>query len=257
VSRRVRGAVVLAGLAALAVPLAWALAGLAPFGHYPGPYGPAIAQAAPGERHVTSLVAAVVFDYRGLDTLGEEFILLAAAIGCTVLLRSRRAERQGAEAQAGVARPEPSAAGRALGAALVGPLILLGLYIVTHGQVSPGGGFQGGVILVGGLLVAYAAGQALSLRRVRAEGVLEVAEAVGAGGFAALAVAGLVAGSALLENVLPLGTAGSLVSGGTIGLGQVVVGLEVTGAIALVLSEFLDQALVQRVAGEGEGEAER
>ena len=30
---------------------------------------------------------------------------------------------------------------------MLGPTFLFGIYIVTHGQVSPGGGFQGGVIL--------------------------------------------------------------------------------------------------------------
>jgi multicomponent Na+:H+ antiporter subunit B len=246
-SRRARHVVVLVALAALAVPLAWALGGLEPFGHYPGPYGLAIERAAPGERHVTALVGAVVFDYRGLDTLGEEFILFAAAIGCTLLLRSRRAELadSGAERERPTS-PEPAAAGRALGGTLVGPLVVLGLYQVTHGQVSPGGGFQGGLILVGALLLAYAAGQRLALGRVHAEGLLELGESAGAGGFAVLAALGLVVAGATLQNFLALGTPGDILSGGTIPLGNLIVGLEVTGAVALVLSEFLDQALLGR-----------
>jgi multicomponent Na+:H+ antiporter subunit B len=250
VSGRARHVVVLVALAALAVPLAWALGGLEPFGHYAGPYGLAIERAAPGERHVTALVSAVVFDYRGLDTLGEEFILFAAAVGCSLLLRSRRAERgESGDERERPAPPEPAAAGRALGGTLVGPLIVLGLYLMTHGQISPGGGFQAGLILVGALLLAYAAGQRLALGRVRAERLLELAESAGAGGFAVLAALGLVVAGATLQNFIALGTSGDILSGGTIPLGNLIVGLEVTGAVALVLSEFLDQALLGRGDG--------
>jgi multicomponent Na+:H+ antiporter subunit B len=46
--------------------------------------------------------------------------------------------------------------------------------------------------------------------------------------------------------VLPLGTAGRLLSAGTIPLSSVAVGLAVTGGFAFMLSEFLEQTLVVR-----------
>jgi multicomponent Na+:H+ antiporter subunit B len=49
-----------------------------------------------------------------------------------------------------------------------------------------------------------------------------------------------------MENVLPLGTAGHLLSAGTIPLSSVAVGLAVTGGFAFMLSEFLEQTLVVR-----------
>jgi multicomponent Na+:H+ antiporter subunit B len=51
------------------------------FGAHPLLYGDAINAAAPGERHVSNMVSAVNFDYRGFDTLGEEFMLLCAVTG--------------------------------------------------------------------------------------------------------------------------------------------------------------------------------
>ena len=234
-------------LAAVAVPLAAALSELEPFGEFGGRYGLLLPGVVPEERHVTALVSAIVFDYRALDTLGEELILFAAAVGCTVLLRGRRAElaaERGGEAP--VARPEPDPAARAFGAALVGPMVVLGLYVVSHGHLSPGGGFQGGLLLVAAVVLAYAAGQAFLPGGRRSERVLEIAESAGAGGFVVIGLAGLLAGGVALENVLGLGTTGMLVSGGTIPLGNLVVGLEVAGATALVLSEFLDQALLER-----------
>jgi multicomponent Na+:H+ antiporter subunit B len=219
-----------------------AVTGLEPFGHYPGPYGDVLARVVPGERHTGQLVAATVFDYRGFDTLGEEMILFAAACGCAALLRVLRREHEEEDAPA---RPVPSFAARAMGAALVGPVLVLGAYVIAHGHLTPGGGFSGGVVVAGALLLAYAAGQGVRLRRVRSIVLLEGVEALGAAGFLALALAGLIAAGSLLENFLALGTPGMLLSAGTIPVGNVAVGLEVAGAVALVFAEFLEQALLE------------
>ena len=39
-------------------------------------------------------VAAIVFDYRGFDTIGESFILLASISGCYVILRSNKKRKE-------------------------------------------------------------------------------------------------------------------------------------------------------------------
>jgi multicomponent Na+:H+ antiporter subunit B len=243
VSRRVRYALALVALAALGATLVAAVVDLEPFGHYPGPYGDVLAKVVPGERHTGQLVAAVTFDYRGFDTLGEELILFTAACGCVALLRVRRRER-GEEAGA-PARPVPSLAARALGGALVGPVLVLSAYVVIHGHLTPGGGFSGGVIGAGALLLAYAAGQSVRLHRVGSIELLEVTEAIGAGGFVLVALGGLIAVGATLQNFLPLGTSGMLLSAGTIPIGNVAVGIEVAGAGALIIAEFLEQALLE------------
>jgi hypothetical protein len=46
------------------------------FGDHTLPYGDAINQDAPVQRHVSNMVSAVNFDYRGFDTLGEEFMMV-------------------------------------------------------------------------------------------------------------------------------------------------------------------------------------
>jgi multicomponent Na+:H+ antiporter subunit B len=153
--------------------------------------------------------------------------------------------REHEEGEGAPARPVPSFAARAMGAALVGPIMVLGAYVIAHGHLTPGGGFSGGVVVAGALLLAYAAGQGVRLRRVGSIALLEGAEALGAAGFLALALGGLIAAGALLDNFLALGTTGMLLSAGTIPVGNVAVGIEVAGAVALVLSEFLEQALLE------------
>jgi multicomponent Na+:H+ antiporter subunit B len=242
----------LAALAVLAVALTWAVAGLPDFGHPRGPYATEAVRLTVSDRHVTNTVTGVTFDVRGIDTLGEELILFCAAIGSTVLLRSQREQGRVEEAarEADDARPGIPAALRLLGAVLVGPVLMFGTYIVAHGHLTPGGGFQGGVILAAALLLVYAAGRLLALERVRPVALVEVADAVGAAAFVLVAIGGLVFGVAALANFLPLGTLGAWPSGGTIPVLSVIVGVEVAGAMALILTEFLDQALL-RHGGDG------
>ena len=73
---------------------------------------------------------------------------------------------------------------------------------------------------------------------------MEASEAAGAAGFALIGVGGLVLAGTFLENFLPFGQMGSLISGGVIPLLNVSVGLEVMGALLVILGELLDQRLL-------------
>src|SRR5437868_13413322 len=97
-SRRIRVAVLTPALLGLGALFAWAIAGLPAFGDYRGPYGFVLARVVVPLRHTTNVVMGTTFDVRGVDTMGEEFILYAAVLGVTLLLRdeahARRAERR-------------------------------------------------------------------------------------------------------------------------------------------------------------------
>jgi multicomponent Na+:H+ antiporter subunit B len=235
-----------AGLALLAAFLCWGLRALPPFGAYPGPYGDIINAVGQAERNVTDMVTAVNFDYRAIDTVGEEFILFISVAGVAVVLRRTReehaAEDHGDADRPGVPGPPMSDAVRAVTLLLVGPIVLLGVYVVAHGQLSPGGGFQGGVILASALLLLYLADRYRRMRRIGPRSIAEIGDALGAAGFVIIGLAALIGGAAFLTDVLPLGASSTLTAGGTIPLVSFSIGLEVAGAFVVILSEFLAQA---------------
>jgi multicomponent Na+:H+ antiporter subunit B len=247
VSRRLRLGLFGVGAAGLAAFLAWGLAGLPAFGHFDGAYGQALAHLAVPDTGATNAVAATTFDFRGVDTLGEEFILFTAAVGVLTLLRAQRAETsESAEPERTHLPTAESRSLRSFAVALVAPVLVFGLYVVTHGHLTPGGGFQGGVVLMTSVLLIYLAGTNLKrrTRRMSPLAATELAEGIGAGGFALIGLGGIVLAGSFLESFLPDGTPGSLLSGGTIPLLNISVGLEVMGAIVVILGELLDQKLL-------------
>jgi multicomponent Na+:H+ antiporter subunit B len=261
VNRRTRAFVFLFAGGALGVLLLWGFSGLPAFGHGTGDYASILNSVSVPERHITDVVTAVNFDYRGFDTLGEEFIFFAAVAGVLVLLRSQPNEGPGHVEDVATGRhvPQTSDAVRVLGLALVGPTVLFGLYVVTHGHLTPGGGFQGGVVLATGVLLIYLAGEYSHMRSLYPRPVIEGAEAVGAAAFILIGLAGLVGlggGVAFLDNFLPLGRIGQLPSAGFVPLLNASVGVEIAAGFVLLLMAFLEQTLVLRErhdAGRGGG----
>lgn len=243
--RRVVGLTCAAGLGGMA---AWGFAGLPAFGDYQGVYGRMLDSGAVAARHATNVVAAVTFDYRGTDTLLEEVILFTAVVAVALLLRAQRGEveRSPHDQAADRTARRMSDAVRVFGLVSIGPTVVLGLYIVAHGHLTPGGGFQGGVLLASALMLVYLAGEFLDLARVGPVEMLDAFEGLGAGGFAAGGLSGLVLGGAFLYNYLPYGTVGELDSGGLIALLNLTVSLAVAAGFSVILSEFLEQTVVVR-----------
>lgn len=243
-SPRVPRLLVAAGLAMLAATGSRAVAALTDFGDVPHPYGDRAVDASFAHR-TANAVASVTLDQRALDTLGEELILLAAAIGTVLLLRRMRAEHEeGSDPSYG---PELELdALRLTGYLLLPVTALVGCYVVAHGHISPGGGFQGGAVLATGLHLAYLAGDQRTLERIRPLRAFDVAESLGAGAYVGVGLGALVAGSAFLANTLPGGSLGDLLSAGTVPLLNIAIGIEVTSAFVLIVAKFLEQALLVR-----------
>jgi multicomponent Na+:H+ antiporter subunit B len=226
---------------AFAAGLLWGLHGLPGFGRYPGPYGDVINAVAVGERHLTNMATAVNFDYRAFDTLGEEYILFAAVTGLALLLRQARDEIEDEPRQYASDRRVPRRADdlRWLGLLLTGATVLFGAYVVYHAHLTPGGAFQGGTILGTACLLVYLAVGYQEFKAVSPKLMLDAGEAAGAGGYALIGFATMLAGGYFLLNALPLGQTGNLLSAGTVPVINLAVGLEVAAGFVLVFAEFL------------------
>ena len=226
---------------ALAVTLVLAIVRLPAFGGSHHVYRD-FAVAAAVKHNTANVVSSVNFDQRGFDTLGEEIILLASVMGVTVLLR--RAED---EEQVSTATPGRVLDATRLGGYAVLPVTLvLGFDVIAHGHLTPGGGFQAGVVLGTGLHLLYVAGQYPALERLRPVALFEYGEALGAGAFACLGIAAFLATGAFLANFIPTGNLGELWSAGTVPLFNVAVGIEVASGVMVLLARFFEQALVLR-----------
>jgi multicomponent Na+:H+ antiporter subunit B len=112
------------------------------------------------ETHVPNMVTAVLADYRAMDTLLETAVIFVAGIAIIAVLRRGESPRLPSH------RPAPAYARtrkngheekdliiRMTSRLLVPPIQLFALYVIAHGHYSPGGGFQGGVILTASLIL--------------------------------------------------------------------------------------------------------
>ena len=228
--------------------LLWGLGGLPRFGVYQGPYGNVITRSVQQERHCVQSVAAVTFDYRGFDTLGEEFILFTAVTGALLLLRERTEEGERIPREEATDRriTRVSEAAEFAGITLFPFAFMMGLYVILHGHLTPGGGFQGGVLAASAYLYIYLGGRYENLEKLLSKPWMETLEAIGAGGYAVMGLVGLVMHGVFLQNVLPYGTKGHLLSAGMIPLLNLTVGLEVCAGFLLLVSAFLKQVLTIR-----------
>jgi multicomponent Na+:H+ antiporter subunit B len=244
--------VFLAGAAGLVAFYLWGLLGLPGFGNYPGPYGFIINRIAVAQTNATGVVSTVNFEYRGFDTVGEEFILFAAAAGVATVLRRLRGERERPAVDEAADRnvPPTSGAVRMVALMFTGPVVVVGWWLASHAQTNPSGGFQGGVILATAFILIYLSGEFLVLKRFSPVSLTDAVEAIGAGGFAAVGVSAVAMGLPYLTNYLGLGTVpGAVSSSGTIALISFFVGLEVAAAFILIVGELLDQTLLIRHGG--------
>ncbi len=244
-NRNLRVAVFVTGVVGIGLLWAVAVGDVPGFGRSEHTYRDHAVHAALS-RETANVVSSINFDQRGFDTLGEETMLLAAVVGIMSLLRPATEERELRPAQHGRVLD----ATRLVGYLLLPVTLVVGFDIVVHGTITPGGGFQGGVLLATGPHLLYVAGSYRALDRLRPVNAFDVAEAVASAAFVVVGVAGTVAAGAFLANFLPVGTLGTLTSAGTVPLLNVAVGIAVAAGLTVLLAQFLAQEITIVPKGE-------
>ncbi len=190
----------------------------------------------PQETGVINLVAAVLYDYRGLDTLGETVVIFAASLVVSLLATNMPSKMLHTQLSPLVQ----------YGVDLTLPFILLfGFYIILFGHISPGGGFTGGAMLASGAIVATitysTTNKHYTILSHQANNKIEV---LGLGTFLGIGLVGVAVNSFFLANAasgVSLGTPGTLLSGGWIPLLSVASGMKVGAGLSLIFSGLLEE----------------
>jgi multicomponent Na+:H+ antiporter subunit B len=116
---------------------------------------------------VPNMVTAVLADYRGFDTMFETVVIFVAGIGIIAVLRVF-SDTANPMPEPPPAKPDSDDLIVRMTCSLVLPVIqLFALYVVAHGHHSPGGGFQGGVMLGASyILLALACGLPTAMKHL-------------------------------------------------------------------------------------------
>ncbi len=192
------------------------------------------------ETGAVNLVAAVLFDYRGFDTLGEVTVIFAAVATMAMLFSSAKLP----DTSVGL-----SPIAKRSVAALSPFIFLVGYSIVLHGHLSPGGGFQAGVVWGSLLILLGIVYGALHAEKVVTPDARRLIECLGVLGFLALACLGMFTGAWFFSNLgagYPRGTPGTIFSGGIIPLLSLAVGAKIGAGLAAIFYYMVLSA------GEGE-----
>lgn len=134
---------------------------------------------------------------------------------------------------------------KATAAILLIPILAFGLYIIFHGHLTPGGGFQGGAIIASSFalfIIAFPSNSPKILKK----NLLSLAELLAIFGFALIAILGFfysgffinfLANSGLLfgESTAFGPNPGNINTGGIIPVLNIIVGIEVACALTLIL----------------------
>ena len=114
--------------------------------------------------------------------------------------------------------------------------ITFGLYIILFGTISPGGGFQGGVIVASSALLLYLGyGYRTAASAIHSE-ALRVGESMGAVLYVMLGLIGIFAGGMFCRNIFAdNGAVGDMISAGTISFMSYAVGFKVLCGVGFLL----------------------
>jgi len=180
---------------------------------------------------VANAVTSVVAYFRGFDTLGEIAVLFVAALGIGMMLSSNCKAPHKEESNFILQKASK----------LLFPVIMLfGVYVMIYGHLSPGGGFQGGVIIASGMLLLLISDQNFEIPH----SVISALETFAGISYVLIGLIGLLVMDRFLGNFLPhdISEMGMLLSGGIIPLVYIVVGIKVGSEMSLIVQNLIKRS---------------
>lgn len=173
-----------------------------------------------------NLVTAVVVAYRGLDTLGEVVVLFCASTAVVLILTL---------IPIGAHPTPPSSIVAFTAGILPAAIVLFGIYIITHGHLSPGGGFPGGAVVASAFLLVMLGSNTIPGKTK----FLTSIESLAGLTFGLLGFWGMLTLGQFLNNlVLPSGSPGRILSAGIIPLISLAIGAKVASELSGVFASY-------------------
>ncbi len=179
-----------------------------------------------------NIVSSIVVNYRSFDTLGEVTVLFIASLGIAFLLGGSKKRMD--------FYCLPNFMLRVGTRLIFGFLVLLGVFMMSHGHLTPGGGFPGGSIIATAVLLLY-----LGDHEYRANlSKFKITESAMGTVYVLIGLAGLLIMGSFLTNFLDTGVVGTLLSGGILPIIYVVIGLKVGSELVGVIDNFIGEEVV-------------
>lgn len=184
-----------------------------------------------------NLVTAILYDYRAFDSLGESTVIFAT-VSAIVLILSFKTMPVSSHGLSFIVK-------RTFG--FLTPFVFLfSLYIIAHGHLSPGGGFQGGVIL-GSISIIFSIvyGSAFDYRKFSPQSKI-LLETGGALLFVLAGLMGMVLETGFLDNLNFINKeAGSLLSAGSIPVINLGIGFKVGAGLAIIFYSMIQKTFLE------------
>ncbi len=175
------------------------------------------------ETGAVNIVAGMILDYRAFDTLGESHVLFTALVCVMILLKLDKKTIRGGYLDSYYTVKQDTYFDvskdtiiRLAGTVLVPCIVLFGIYVLLNGQNGPGGGFSGGAIMGAALIMFATAFGFDRMDRVFTEKVLSLTVFFSLSFYCFAKGYVFFTGANGLDNHIPKGIPGAILSGGLI-----------------------------------------
>ena len=180
------------------------------------------------ETGAVNIVTGMILTYRAFDTFGETNVLFIATCCVMIMLMAEDAELKKRELLNDRRyEPKNDAILQGVATILVPVIFIFGIYVILNGHLSPGGGFSGGATIGAGLILYVSAFGFKKTQRFFHEGIYKAAKVTALCMYGLIGIYYYVTGANGLENHIPLGIPGHIVSAGIIFPINICVGIEV------------------------------
>ncbi len=178
------------------------------------------------ETGAVNIVAGVILDYRAFDTFGESCVLFVAA--CSVMMLMKNPKKIEELRLSEKYNPKRDPVVKSLAKVLVPFNLMLGIYVVLNGHLSPGGGFSGGAIMGASLILFSSAFGYRKVRTIITEKLVSIVTFVSLTFYAVAKGYSFFTGANHLHSIISPGIPGRIISAGLILPLNIAVGFVVT-----------------------------